>query len=301
MKFAELYHRLLNMPSPAGLAIGLGVGALLVIVGLLISFGKRQWLSRSLSALGLILIMLVFFTVRQQQITERTSPIVTQTRYRYLERTRLYAGAGLLGVPVVTSVVLFAVLMAHHRKLRAQVPRHLKAGRKHFIQQEYDAALREYNHAIHVAPQAGEAYCRRGAVFRVMGQFELALADFGRAIERDPRLAAAYLERGKTLTETGDLDGALADFQQLMLLRGNEPELYLNRGICLLKKGLTSDAATDFERVLKLTNHSDFAEPAKKYLRQLEGQPSPSAPTNSVNGPPVPPYSPKPAAQDYVL
>ncbi len=55
-----------------------------------------------------------------------------------------------------------------------------------------------------------------------------------------------------------------------MNLRANDPEAYLNRGICLLKKGLVREATADFQRVLKLTNHSDYAEPAKQYLRECE-------------------------------
>jgi tetratricopeptide (TPR) repeat protein len=198
---------------------------------------------------------------------------------------------------------MFSVLLATRRRLRAQVPRHLKAGRKHFVQKEYEAALLEYNKAINFAPYSGEAFCRRGCVYRAMGRAELALADFDRAIGHDPQLTSAYLERGKTRTENGDLDGALADFQHLLLIRANDPEFYLNRGICLMKKGLSSDAAADFERVLKLTNHSDFAEPAKTYLRQVEVQanPSSSPPTANANAPAVPPYSSKPTAQDYVL
>ena len=119
------------------------------------------------------------------------------------------------------------------------------------------------------APDLAEAYCRRGSVYQEMGKTALALADLDRAIECDPRLASAYLERGKMRTESGDLDGALADFGQLMLIRANDPDSYLHRGICLVKKGLVDDAAADFHRVLKLTNHSDFAEPAKEYLRQI--------------------------------
>jgi tetratricopeptide (TPR) repeat protein len=301
MRFSELWSRAVNLPNQTQFAIALGLGALLVFVGLVISFGRYRWLARGLSVLGLVLVMLVLAAVREQTVTRKIDDVVTQTTYRYSTRVRLYAGAGLLGIPVVTAVVMFSVYVATRRRLRAQVPRHLKAGRKHFVQKEYEAALVEYNKAIQVASHSGEAYCRRGAVYRAMGQGELALADFDRAIDRDPRLAAAYLERGKLRTENGDLDGALADFQQLMIIRANDPEFYLNRGICLMKKGLSSDAATDFERVLKLTNHSDFAEPAKKYLRQCEDQASSSPPKPNANGPVIPPYSPKPTAQDYVL
>jgi tetratricopeptide (TPR) repeat protein len=299
MKFSELYNRVLDSPTPTRLAVALGLAALMVIAGLLISFGRHRWLARGLSALGLVLIMLVLFAVRQQTATEKVSDVVTATRPRYSERVRLYAGAGLLGVPAVTGVVMSTVFLATRRRLRAQVPRHLKAGRKHLIHKEYEAALLEYNRAIHTAPNLAEAYYRRGCVHRGMGNLALALADFDGAIERDPRLAAALLDRGKIRTENGDLDQALGDFQQLMIIRHNDPEFYLSRGICLMKKGLLSEAKADFERVLKLTNHSDFAEPAKKYLHQYEAQVNSSATTSSATAPAAPPYSSNPAAQDY--
>jgi tetratricopeptide (TPR) repeat protein len=301
MKFSEFYNRILNSPTPTGLAVAMGLAVVLVIAGLVISFGRHRWLARSAAALGLVLIMLVLFAVRQQTVTEKVSEVVTATRPRYIERARLYANTGLLGVPVVTGVVIFTVFMATRRKLRAQLPRHLKAGRKHLIQKEYEAALLEYNQAIDVAPQMGEAYYRRGCVHRAMGNLALALADFDRALERDPRLPSALLERGKIHTENGDLDAALGDFQKLMIMRGNDPDFYLSRGVCLMKKGLSSEANADFERVLKLTNHSDFAEPAKKYLHESEAQVKLSSTTTSAAAPAAPPYSSKPAAQDYVV
>ena len=57
-----------------------------------------------------------------------------------------------------------------------------------------------------------------------------------------------------------------------MTMRPNDPDCYLNRGVCLARKGLISDAIMDFQRVLKLTNHSDYAEPARHYLEQLGGE-----------------------------
>jgi tetratricopeptide (TPR) repeat protein len=301
MKYAEVYNRAINYPSLLTLAVSLGVAALLVIAGLLISFGRHRWLARGVCTLGLVLIMLVLLAIRQQTVTAKRSEIITETRLRYSERARLYASAGLIGVPAVTGIVILSVFMATRRKLRAQVPRHLKAGRKHLIQNDYEAALVEYNQAVHFAPHLAEAYYRRGCVHRAMGNLSLALADFDNAIERDPRLAAALLDRGKARTETGDLDAALGDFQKLLIMRGNDPEFYLNRGICLMKKGISSEAAADFERVLKLTNHSDFADPAKKYLHQYEAQAKLPPPTANANATAPPTYSSKPTTQDYIL
>ncbi len=112
----------------------------------------------------------------------------------------------------------------------------------------------------------------------------------------------AYLERAKIRAEIGDFDGALADFGQLTVLQANDPGLYLCRGVCFLKKGLNNDAAADFRRVLKLTNHSDFAEPAKNYLRQCESQTIPSTlPTPNPNGSPSEPARAKTHSSDRTV
>ena len=97
-------------------------------------------------------------------------------------------------------------------------------------------------------------------------------ADFDHALRCDPQLAHAYLHRGRIRTEKGELDAGLADFDQVMIMRPNDAECYLHRGVCLAKKGILSDAILDFQRVLKLTNHSDYAEPARYYLEQLGGE-----------------------------
>ena len=88
-----------------------------------------------------------------------------------------------------------------------------------------------------------------------------------------------------------------------MTSAANDPESYLNRGICLMKKGRSNDAVSDFQRVLKLTNHSDFAEPAKNYLRQFESQTQSSAPATNANTPRAPPFvetSPKTTSYDRI-
>jgi lipoprotein NlpI len=138
-------------------------------------------------------------------------------------------------------------------------------------------------------------------VYHEIGKTAEALADLNRAIEVDPQLPSAYLERGKLRTEGGDFDGALADFGQLMLIRANDPDTYLHRGVCLVKKGLVDDAMADFYRVLKLTNHSDYAEPAKAYLRQVLDDRAGAMARYKPNGTPVAPLPPQARAQDPVL
>jgi len=246
------------------------------------------------------MIMAAIFTFQAQTITEKPGENITVVRFRYPDRTRRLLLVALGALPCTALAVMWIGFVKTRYRLLREVPRHLKAGRRYFAQKEYQSALAEYKQAIHAAPQLAEAYCRRGFVFQAMGQTEQARSDFDQAILCDPRLALAYLQRGKMLTESGDLDEALADFGQLMMIQANDADGYLHRGICLVKKGLLSEALADFHRVLKLTNHSDFAEPAKTYIRQLEERASSSLPS-SINGEPASPSSPRPHAQDHAI
>jgi len=298
MSLAQYYERVIDWPGPTGLVVALSAaGALLLLAVVLLSFRKLTWFARGLGLIALVLLMVVLWVVHEQMITEKQGPHITLIRYRYSERARVLVVPALICLPLGALVVMSSVLVSTQRWLRDQVPSILKSGRRHHFQKEYAAALRQYNQAIKNAPDQAEAYCRRGSVYQAMGKTALALADFDRAIERDPRLAAAYLQRGKLRTESGDLENALADFGQLMSLKVNDAESYLNRGICLVKKGLLNAAAADFERVLKLTNHTDFAEPAKNYLRYCQDQPS--LPPAIANGPPLIPAPPQPRAHDH--
>jgi tetratricopeptide (TPR) repeat protein len=299
MNVVQILDRFINWPSQTALAVAFASASVLAITGLLLAVKKWKWFGRFLGLLGFLIIMGSLIVVHEQTRTEKNQN-VRVTRYRYSERTRLWAIVALGALPVATAAVMWVGFVKTRRRLRGEVPHHLKLGRKHLAQRDYEAALRDYNRAIHAAPHLAEAYCKRGSIYQALGKPEQALSDFDQAIERDPRLAAAYLERGKMRTARGDHDAALADFGQLMLIRANDPDSYLHRGICLARKGLVDDALADFHRVLKLTNHSDFAEPAKDLIRQLldrQGN-SPLANTNGMQGMAT---APKQHAQDRAI
>ena len=118
-----------------------------------------------------------------------------------------------------------------------------------------------------------------------------------------PGQIVAYIRRAKIRTENDDFDGALADFETLLTIRATDPDLYLNRGICLFRKGRINDAADDFRRVLKLTNHSDFADPAKEYLRKIEAPDAPALPfpPAEANGAPPSNVLPEPRDKDHII
>jgi tetratricopeptide (TPR) repeat protein len=296
MNLAEAYDGVINWPGPTTLHLAMVVaGALWLVAVVLLSLGRLRRFARGLGLVGLALVMMILWLIHQQTIVEKQGPHITLILYQHPEARDL-ALPVLIVLPVVAAFVMSSVLFSTRRGLRAQVPDQLKTGRRHLALKEYDAALREYNEAIKRAPDLAEAYYGRGSVHQAMGETARALEDFDRAIERDPRLAAAYLQRAKLRTEAGDLENALADFGELMNLRVNDAETYLNRGICLVKKGLVNAAAADLELVLKLTNHPDFADPAKNYLRYC--QDTSSVPPSVGNGSPLLPSRPQPEARD---
>ncbi len=301
MTIADYYYRVINWPSRTALLAALGTAVLfLVVAAVLLSAGKLRKSARALGLLAVVAIMALMWTYREQTDTVRTSAHIAITTYRHTERSRLAMLFGLVTLPAVAAVVMASVLVSTRRRLRELVPSRLRAGRRHQAQKKYAAALREYNQAIKTSPNLAEGYFRRGALYHTMGEKALALADFERAIERDPRFTAAYAQRGKICLESGDFDSALADFGMLMTLRANDPDTHLNRGICLLKKGLLREAAADFQRVLKLTNHSDFAEPAKQYLRECEPNADRPLPSPGANGSVASPSSSAPISPEFM-
>ena len=306
MRGAELYSRVINWPGLPDLTIAFGVSvALIMVAALLLSIGRLRHLARIMGVLGVVVIMVSLFVIHEQTVKQKAGEFVTVTRYRYPEATRFQIRVALLGLPAAAATVMIWVLGSTRRRLRSTVPDHLKEGRKFLAQGAHDAALAELNKALEISPYLGEAHFQRGCVHEARGHVDEALADFDRAIECDPQHAHAHLHRGRIRTEKGDLEPALADFDQVMIMRPNDAECYLHRGVCLAKKGLISDAILDFQRVLKLTNHSDYAEPARFYLEQLGGENplAPPLPAPSVNGSshaPAPAPD-QPSAQDYVL
>jgi tetratricopeptide (TPR) repeat protein len=302
MRGYELYDRVVNWPGPMELTLAFGIGvAFIVLAATFLSMGRVRIFARALGILGVVSIMLALFVIHEQTEQEKIGEYVTVTRARYPEATRFQIRVALLGLPAAAAFVMLWGLSTTRRRLRSTVPDYLKEGRKLMIRGDLDAALAEYNRAIQISPYLGEAHFQRGCVYQAQGHLDEALADFDQALACDPQLVHAYLHRGRIRTEKGDLDAAMEDFEQVMIMRPNDAECYLHRGVCLARKGEIDDAILDFQRVLKLTNHSDYADPARYYLAQLGGE-NPLPPSFAgANGSPraSAPLPGTPAGQDY--
>jgi tetratricopeptide (TPR) repeat protein len=272
MRSIELYNRVIGWFDQAGITqlFSWGVAAIL-IAALLLSIGRLRALAHTLGVVGVLTLMFALFLIHEQQVVERKDEFVTIKHWRYSEAARFQARVALLGLPAAAAFAMMQVLWTTQRRRRRTLPTHLKDGRICLVRGDYDAAMASYNHAVKIAPYLGEGYLQRGCVYEAKGDAAAAMADYDHALKCDPRLAAAYLRRGRLRTEMGELDAAADDFDRFMSIRPNDVEGYLNRGICFAKKGDAARAIADFQRVLKLTNHSDYADPARTHLAQLLG------------------------------
>jgi len=270
MPGADLYARVINWPGPMVLSSMFIFGAGLIIAAtFLLSLDRWLLFSRILGTAGVVIVMLTLLDIHQQTVVEHPTPELSVTRHKFPEFTRFQIRVALLSVPLAAVVVGAAILMTGKRRRLLKVPTHLKLGLRHFYNREYDEALEQYNQAIAISPNRGESYLQRGCVLAAQGEIPRAITDFDKAIEYDPRLSAAFINRGRLRIQTNQLEGALEDFEKAMMLKPNDPAVFLNRGVCFAKLNSIPQAIADFERVLKLTNHSDFAEPANRYLSEL--------------------------------
>lgn len=283
MPGASLYARVINWPGPVSLSAMFISGAALIIAAtVLLSWDKWRIFARTLGVVGILIVMLTLYDIHEQKVVERPTPELTVIRPKFAEDKRFQIRVALLSLPVAAVVVAASVYGSMKRRRLLTVPGHLKAGLRHFYNREFDQALEQYDRAIAISPNRGQSYLQRGCVLAAQGDNERAVADFDKAVQYDPQLAAAFINRGRLRVAAEDLQGALEDFEQAMSLKQNDPAVFLNRGLCYAKLRVYPKAVADLERVLKLTNHTDFAEPANRYLREIR-ESTPAATLENVS------------------
>lgn len=259
------------------IAFGLGLGTCFALAAGVALVGLVATAWRRSRQVGLILLgagaaaaWIGLLTVSECQTSERISDEVTARYYTYSDPIREAAQLGLVAVPaLVFGVKLLRDKLERDRR-RSLLSTYLRIATKAYLSGDFDRAIAEYSIAIKVDPARTEIYIRRGQARWQKGDYGLAIADFERALKLDPALSPAYLNRGIVLAARGDHEAAIADFDRASSLRPTDAAPALYRGLSLVKLGEADRAAEDFRQVLKITNHSDFVEPARFHLAMLE-------------------------------
>ena len=123
-------------------------------------------------------------------------------------------------------------------------------GHLHFVNEEYDQALRAYSRAIEFDPEFAASYNGRGATLAEQGKLEAAIEDFQKSIEIDPGHASAYYNWGKALDEHGDTIGAVEQFRRATEADPGFAGAHYNWGFMLDEYGDTAGAIEQYRRAV---------------------------------------------------
>jgi tetratricopeptide (TPR) repeat protein len=83
--------------------------------------------------------------------------------------------------------------------------------------QDYVAAAKDYNRAIQLDDEVGEAYINRGNLWFLAQRFEDAIVDYDFALKFGVvNMHVAHLNRGMALEQLGQKDAAKASYQQAL-------------------------------------------------------------------------------------
>jgi tetratricopeptide (TPR) repeat protein len=124
----------------------------------------------------------------------------------------------------------------------------------HYLKQNYDAAIADYDKAISLDPKGrSHFYANRGMAYIGKGLFDQAFSDLDRAISMDPKDFRAYGGRGRAYAGRGDLDRAIADYTRSLELDPwpNQSGITrADRADAYFAKGQYESALFDYQKAL---------------------------------------------------
>jgi hypothetical protein len=122
--------------------------------------------------------------------------------------------------------------------------------------ENFEQAKADYNKAIEINPEYGNAYNNRGNIKAEEADYKGAIKDYNRAIELNSQFVEAYCNRGIAKENLGDHSEALEDFDRAIELNAEYIDGYLRRGILRQDLGDYAGAIRDFDRVIEIEPES---------------------------------------------
>ncbi|HVY19985.1 MAG TPA: tetratricopeptide repeat protein [Bauldia sp.] len=145
-----------------------------------------------------------------------------------------------------------ALKLVAERGLLKTAPGNSIAGDVHLKRGDAREALKAFDAAVRLAPNAPEPYANRGAALLELGRHEEALAALDRALRLRSEYANAHFNRGNVLRAMERYEDAVTAYARALRAQPNFAEAHLNRGLALgaLKRG--QEALDEFTRALRL-------------------------------------------------
>jgi lipoprotein NlpI/transglutaminase-like putative cysteine protease len=103
---------------------------------------------------------------------------------------------------------------------------------------EYEAALRDANAALKIAPNSTRSLTCRAETYFSSGDFQKSAADYSRALSLGEATVNTYYRRGVARYYAGELDAAQEDLRKASELATTEPDLYVDLWLTWISKRL---------------------------------------------------------------
>jgi hypothetical protein len=123
---------------------------------------------------------------------------------------------------------------------------HLDRGRAYFDNDNYAAALTEFDAVLAKAPGDPDILTWRGQAYRELGRFDAALTDYDAVLKTSPGDRLVLVLRGRVYYRQGDYQRALDQYNTVIGQYPSYYYAYCNRGFTYKKIGLKVQAIADF-------------------------------------------------------
>jgi len=117
-------------------------------------------------------------------------------------------------------------------------------------QNQFDAALRDFNRVIELNPGLAVAYRNRAELLAALGRIEEAVGDYEQALESLPNDGQLYRDRAYAYQQLGEFSKSMADFNRALEIIPNDPDALTQRGNLAAEQGNFESAAADFRQAL---------------------------------------------------
>ena len=117
-------------------------------------------------------------------------------------------------------------------------------------QQAATASIVSLAQAIRKNPDDPINYNKRGLALAQAGKNEEALADFNKAISLDPNYGQAFANRGTLYRKSRRFEEALADYERALTLDATYAPAWAGRGLIYKARNQTGEALEDFNKAI---------------------------------------------------
>ena len=123
---------------------------------------------------------------------------------------------------------------------------------KQIMDQQYEAALDDYNEAIRLKPDEAKFYHQRASVNQKLERFENVVADYSVLIDLNSNDPSLYYERGRAKQQLEQYEAALADCNEAIRLDPNDARYYAQRASIHVQLKRDAAAFVDYDKAIQL-------------------------------------------------